>query len=362
MVDRRAEGSIGKRSHTGLEHVDEMDTILITLARKLFNCKYVEYRALSCANANAWVIRLLTEVGDSVLTPDIGHETYRTVGYAGFRGLKVHEFQLNEDFNVDLDIYEKMMKQIRPKAILIGHSHFLFPYPLRAMAKIAREFGARIMYDAAHVMGLIAGKQFQQPLQEGADVVTASTGKTMSAPLGGLFLHNDSELDKRSDAICDGIVSGSNSGRLASLAIVLAEHLEFGEMFYSQVVRNAQALARGLHEAGFTVLGKNRGFTQSHMLLVECSELGDQRELAAKMRQANIVFTPFSLPQYGPEGMSGFRLATMPCTAYGMKEREMQIIADFFKRVLLDREDLSKVVRDVKELRGEFTERQFCFQ
>lgn len=358
LIDRAAAGFIGKRAHTGLEHVDEIDKILVTLARKLFNCNYVEYRPLSCVHANAWVLRLLTEIGDNVLAPDMGHPCYR-VTYAGYRGLKVHEFHFNEDFNVDLDIYEKMVKQVRPTAIFIGHSYFFFPYPLREMAKIAHEFGARIMYDAAHVLGLIAGKQFQQPLQEGADVMTSSTGKVFSASLGGLILHNDPEFAKRSDAL-DCIVSGRNSGRLASLAMVLAEHLAFGEMFYSQVLRNAQALARGLHEAGFTVFGKNRGFTQTHMLLMECSDLGECREWAAKMRQVNIVFTPYSLPKYG--GMCGFRLGTNPCTAYGMKEEEMKIIADFFKRVLLDHEDPSKVARDVKELRGKFTERHFCFQ
>jgi glycine hydroxymethyltransferase len=361
LINRAAAGSIGKRSHTGLEHIEQLDAVLVSVAKRLFGCDFVEYRALSAAVANGWALRLLTEVGDSVLALAIGHATYRGKGYAGMRGLKVHDLPVDEHFNVDVSVYEQLVKSIRPKAVLIGQSQFLFPYPLKEMAEIARNYGTRIMYDAAHVMGLIAGKQFQQPLQEGAYVVTSSTAKSLGASLGGLILYDDPELDRKNSEIWSGHVAGRNSGTLASLAIMLAEHLEFGEALYAQVVRNAQALGQALNDAGFDVFGKDLGYTRSHTILVDCAKLGDHRALAARMRQANIIFSPFSLPKYGAHGSSGFRLATVPCTAYGMREPQMQYIAECFRRVLLQSEDPSRVAREVRELRAQFSTRQYCF-
>lgn len=361
LVSRVVYGSIGRRSNTGLEMVDEIDRILLELCKRLFGSEYIEYRFLSCAMANGYVLRLLTQPGDRLLTLETADPTFKEVGYAGFRNLNIFEVPVNDDLNVDLNAYEDFVKSIQPKVIVVGQSYFLFPYPLREMAAIAKRFGATIIYDGAHILGLITGGCFQHPLQEGADILIGSTSKTLCASLGGLILHNSKTLDEKIDATWFGHVSGNNTARLAALAIAMAEHVEFGHQFFPQVVRNAQALGRALKEAGFQLVGDEHGYTQTHMVLVDCSNLERHLEFIGRMRQANIAFSPFSVSRKIDRPIYGFRLGTTVCTAYGMREPQMTEIANFFKRVIFDSEDPARVGLEASLLRRNFTERQFCF-
>lgn len=360
LANRAVSGTVGRRSNRRLETLDAIETRLIDSAKQLFDCQFVEHRFLSCAMLNGYALHLLTEPGDRLLAIDIIDPTFKEVGFAGFRGLEVHYFPLNDVLNVDLDVFQAHVRRVRPKVIAVGQSWFLFPYPLKEMEQIASEVGARIIYDAAHVLGLAAGRQFQAPLAEGASVVTGSTSKTLSASLGGILIHNDPALAQRIDETWIGHLSGNNSARLAALAITLAEHLEYGSDFYAKVVENAQHLGRALADRGFRLYGDKLGFTRSHTILVDGRMLGDHEALATKMGQANIVFSPFTLAKYGHPEFRGFRIATTVPTAYGMGSAEMDRIADFFGRVVLDAEPPERVIPDVIELRQQFLTRQFC--
>jgi len=227
------------------------------------------------------------------------------------------------------------------------------------MREIADEVGAKIMYDGAHVLGLIAGGEFQDPLSEGAFVLTGSTTKTLSCSLGGLILYNDPSLDKRIHEIMDvsAYVAGYNAARVAHLAVALAEYVEFGREFYVQVVKNAQALGKALDEEGFNVVGKVKGYTKSHMVLVDVSRIGGGMPVSKTLDKINIISSPVTLYNTG----DGVRLGTAPVTRYGMRESEMTTIAKFIRRAVRDKEDPEMLIRDVADFRKPFSRVHYCF-
>lgn len=202
-------GEVGQRHHKGARYIDELDAIVTELAKKLFGSKFAEHRPLTGSVANAMVMRCLTEVGDTILALEAprGHPSWRTEGYAGFRGLRVIDIPFDyEEWNIDLNKLKDMVDKLesKPKLFVIGSSVFLFPHPLKQLSGIAAEIGAKVWYDGAHVLGLIAGRVFQDPLAEGAYVLTGTTSKTLSGPIGGLILHNDPAFDKHIRSLLSG--------------------------------------------------------------------------------------------------------------------------------------------------------------
>ena len=217
-------------THRGARYATELVELTRDLAKKLFRVDFAEFRFWGCSVANAVAMRCLTEVGDAVLAlqKPRGHKSYREEGYGGHRGLQYCDIPFDfEEFDVDLDGFAEVSYRIRPKLMIVGTSLFLFPHPLREMGRIASEIGARIMYDGAHVLGLIAGGKFQDPIREGAYVLTGSAQKTLAGPVGGFILHNDSNLDAKVRRYLN-VYQGSIGNRIPSLAITLAEMLVFG--------------------------------------------------------------------------------------------------------------------------------------
>jgi glycine hydroxymethyltransferase len=253
---------------------------------------------------------------------------------------------------------------------LNGRSVFLFPSPIKELAEAAHDVGAYLVYDAAHVLGLIGGKQFQDPLREGADVMCGSTHKTLPGPQGGMILsdhkgdtpEDKSFLRKLGFAVFPGVTSSYHLHHVASKAIAYAEHLEFGEKYAKQTIRNAQQLAQALHERGFKVFGEKLGFTKSHQILLE---IGPRKgkEASQILEQAGIITNMNTIPgDEDPLNPSGLRLGTPELTRIGMKDEEMKDIAEFYKRILLDKEKPTKVQKDIKEFRKNFQEIHYCFK
>jgi len=371
---RYAEGTPGKRYYEGCKFFDNVELKAMELAKKLFNCSYVDVRPTAGTTANMAVLKALFKPGDTAIVLDLAngaHISFGKWGAAGVRGINLLSYPFNdEEMNIDIDGAVKLIKKVKPKACLNGRSVFLFPSPIKELAEAAHEVGAPLVYDAAHVLGLIGGKQFQDPLHEGADVMLGSTHKTLPGPQGGMILsdhkgdtdEDKSFLRKLNFGVFPGVTSSYHLHHVAAKAIAFAEHLEFGEAYAKQTIKNAQAFAQSLYERGFNVFGEKLGFTKSHQILVSIGP-GKGKEASKKLEDAGIITNMNTIPgDTDPLNPSGLRLGTPELTRIGMKEKEMDEVAEFYERALLKNEDPKKVKADVKEFRKDFQELHYCFK
>jgi len=370
---RYAEGTPGNRYYEGCHYFDLVEEKAMELARKLFRCSYADVRPTAGTTANMAVLKALIKPGETAVVLDTAngaHISFGKFGAAGVRGINLVSFPFsNEQMNIDVDNAVKLIKQVKPKLALCGQSVFLFPTPLKPIAEAAHEVGAYVVYDAAHVLGLIAGKRFQDPLHEGADVMNGSTHKTLPGPQGGMILSDhkgDSENDKKflrslGFGVFPGVTSSYHLHHVAAKAIAYAEHLEFGEAYADQIIKNAKRLAQALHERGFKVFGESLGFTESHQVLVEIGP-GKGKEASKALEKAGIVTNMNMIPgDTDPLNPSGLRLGTPELTRIGMKEQEMDEVARFYERALLKNEAPQKIKKDVKDFRTDYQELHYCF-
>ncbi len=371
---RYAEGTPGKRYYEGCEIFDRVEEKAIELAKQLFNCKYADVRPTSGTTANIGVLKALIKPGETACVLDLAngaHISFGKWGGAGVRGINLVSYPFNDkEMNIDIDGAVKLIKKIKPKLCLNGRSVFLFPSPIKDLAEAAHDVGAYLVYDAAHVLGLIGGKQFQDPLREGADVMNGSTHKTLPGPQGGMILsdHNKSTeksksfLRKINFGIFPGVTSSYHLHHVAAKAIAYAEHLEFGEAYAKQTIANAQAFAQSLFKRGFKVFGEKLGFTKSHQILLAIGP-GKGKEASKKLVEAGIVTNMNTIPgDEDPLNPSGLRLGTPELTRIGMKEKEMDEVAEFYKRILIDNEKSSKIKEEIKEFRKDYQELHYCFK
>ncbi|NOZ58663.1 MAG: serine hydroxymethyltransferase [Euryarchaeota archaeon] len=365
---RYAEGAPGRRFYQGCRYIDEVELLAIELAKRLFDAPYVNVQPTSGTVANLACFFALTRPGDTMMAlqvPHGGHISHAELSAAGVRGLRVKSFPFDEhEMNIDVDRAAEKIRRVEPKLLLFGASIFLFPHPVRELSEVAREVGATVMYDAAHVLGLIAGGRFQQPLREGADVVSASRHKTFPGPQGGVILAREEYASRLNRAVFPGLVSNHHLHHLAGFAVALAEMLEFGSAYAEQVVRNARALAQALSEEGFRVLCEHKGFTESHQVLVDVAEQGGGTRVAEALERANIILNKNLLPWDDinrSADPSGIRIGTQEVTRLGMGSGEMQTIAELIARVVIKGESTEKVKKDVAELRREFNRVHYSF-
>jgi glycine hydroxymethyltransferase len=269
-----------------------------------------------------------------------------------------------EIMNIDPDRMTAMIRDLKPRIVLLGGSLFLFPHPVREAADAAREVGATLVYDGAHVLGLIAGKRFQDPLREGAEVVTGSTHKTFPGPQGAIIMCKKELSDRIDEAVFPGTVSNHHLHHLAGLGVSLAEMIEFGGDYASAVITNAKSLAQALYERGFNVLCEPHGFTESHQVAVDVTNVGGSIRAATRLEEANIIVNKNLLPGDTvsvTDEPSGIRIGTQELTRIGMGTSEMDAIADFFKRIVLDSESPESVIDDVIELKSGYQKVCYCF-
>ncbi len=371
---RYAEGTPGHRYYEGCKFFDNVEEKAMELAKKLFNCHYVDVRPTAGTTANMAVLKALTRPGDPATVLDLAngaHISFGKWGAAGVRGINLISYPFNdEEMNIDIDGAVKLIKKVKPVIALNGRSVFLFPSPIKELAEAAHEVDAYLIYDAAHVLGLIAGKQFQDPIREGADVMNGSTHKTLPGPQGGMVISDhkgDTEEDKiflrkLGFGVFPGVTSSYHLHHVAAKAIAFAEHLEFGEAYAKQTIKNAQALGQALNERGFKVFGEKLGFTKSHQILLEIGP-GKGKETSKKLEDAGIVTNMNTIPgDTDPLNPSGLRLGTPELTRIGMKEREMEDIAEFYARAILKNENVKKIKSDIKEFRKDFQELHYCFK
>lgn len=378
--NRYAEGWPGERVYAGCRFIDQVEFKCIDLMKKLFKAEFVDVRPISGVVANLAVYTAFTEPGDTLLAlsiPSGGHITSgkkELGGTAGaVKGLTVEYLPFDyTELNIDVDktknkIKELMQKGKTPKFVMFGASVFPFPHPVRELVETVHSAGATVGYDAAHVAGLIAGGQFQDPLKEGSDVVSLSTHKTFFGPQHGGILSWEKNAERIKKATFPGMVSNHHLHAVAGLTIACAEMLEFGKEYASQVVRNAKALGQALYERGFKVLAEHKGFTQSHVILIDITEHGDGGTIEETLEKANVIINRNLLPWDIKEGRhfmhpGGIRMGVSEVTRLGMKEREMDEIGEFTKRIIVDKEPLEKVKADIAEFRKAYQKVQYCFE
>lgn len=370
MMHRYAEGRPGKRYYQGTKYVDIVEEMVSKLFGELLNVNYVEPRAISGTIANATVFRVLGNPGDKALIAPVqagAHVSHTKFGTLGALGIEHVEMPFDTDsWNIDVDKAIKMISDLRPKFVTLGASVYLFPHPNKEIAEAAHEVGAYVVHDVAHVLGLIVGKKWPNPIHEGADIATSSTHKTFPGPQGGLIFTNDGELYKAvSRVIFPWFVSNHHLHRLPATAVTAIEMKYFGESYADQVVRNARAFAEALCSEGFKVLAENLGFTKSHMLVIDVTDLGGGSKVAQELESANIIVNKNLLPWDPPEAVknpSGIRLGTQEMTRYGAVESDFKEIAIIMRDLLINRKDPTEVKRKVIEFRKEFTEVKYTFK
>ena len=368
LAHRYAEGVVGHRFYQGCKYIDEIEAKTIELAKELFRAEHVNVQPISGVNANIAAFFALAKPGDTIISLDVpygGHISHVRYSAAGVRGLRVmsHPFD-PEIMNIDTDRMTAMIRDVKPRIVLLGGSLFLFPHPVREAADAAREVGATLVYDGAHVLGLIAGKRFQDPLREGAEVVTGSTHKTFPGPQGAIIMCKKELSDRIDEAVFPGTVSNHHLHHLAGLGVSLAEMIEFGEDYASAVIANAKSLAQALYERGFDVLCEPYGFTESHQVAVDVTKVGGSIRAATKLEEANIIVNKNLLPGDSVSATvepSGIRIGTQELTRIGMGTSEMDAIADFFKRIVLDSESPESIRKDVIELKSGYQKVCYCF-
>ena len=366
---RYAEGLPGERYYEGNEDVDEVENLCLDLARRLFRCRFADVRPISGTVANLAVLKALADPGDLVGTSrlaDGAHISSASFGAFGLRGVRPVYYAWDpERMTIDVARTREILRAVRPKLCLFGLSLFLFPLPIEELRPTLEEIGAVGWYDAAHVLGLIAGGEFQDPLHEGCAVLSASTHKTLPGPQHGILLGEtaDPELLRRlQQAAFPGVTSNHHLHTMAALAVALAEHLAFGADYARQTVRNARALGQALHERGFDVLAPGLGFTRSHTIAVRVTKEGGGEDVARRLSAAGIITNKNLLPgDKSPKHPQGVRLGTPEVTRVGMRESEMDRIAELFDLLLHRGRSTEEVRAAAAELKSGFTTLRYCF-
>lgn len=368
---RYAEGLPFKRYYQGCGGFDTIEELGLNLAKKLFNVPFANIQSTSGTVSNIAAMKALAKPGDSITavsTADGGHISHARMGAVGLRDLNLSTYPWDEDrMEPDIDASAALIRETAPKIALFGQSVFLFPTPLKELADAAHEVGSTVMYDGAHVLGLIAGGCFQDPLHEGADVMTGSSHKTFPGPQGGFILssNEDEKFQRRlNNAVFPGTCSSYHLHHVAGKVIALAEFEEYGAELSRNTIANAQSFAAALAAEGFDVLAESRGYTASHQVLTRHGDLdsGAGTKAADLLEQAGIITNMNMLPgDTKALTPSGLRLGVQELTRVGMGTDEMLDVARFYARVLLDGEDPAAVKRDVKEFKSDYQIIRYCF-
>lgn len=368
---RAAEGHIGRvnRWFAGTQYIDEVESLCVELLKKAFRCNYADHRLMGSMIGNMAIYHALAKPGDRVMTasqPFGGHSSNRHDGPAGTRGVEIHDIAYDPvELEVDLDKFAEDAQRIQPKLVVMGMSMTLFPLPVREMSTIISEWGGKFIFDGAHQAGLIAGKQFQDPLNEGADVLTGSAGKTFSGPQSGMLMWNDASLtEPLTEAIFPVLAATHQVNRVAALAVSAAEMVEYGEVYMAQIVKNSQALGKALDERGVPVLAAHRGYSKTHQVIADVKQFGGGLDVAHKLAEANLITNKNLIPGDQPKDWdrpSGLRIGTIEVTRLGLMEPDMATIADFIARVLVENEDVASVQKDVEEFRLPLQDFYYCF-
>jgi len=372
------EGHVKLRYYQGQRYITKIENRSADLTKDLFGCNWIDVRLVSGTHANLATFSGLsaaTKNKKMVVAPlSCGaHISHDYTGLAGkVMGLQTidHAYDIKE-MNIDPDKSAAIIRKTKPGIVTFGGSLFLFPHPLKELKEAARDVDAYVVYDAAHVLGLIAGGQFQDPLREGADFITASTHKTFPGPQGGVVLANSGDertkvgIESVQHSIFPLTTSNTHLARLPAIGLTALEMKVFGKELARQTVKNAQVAGECLFENGIKVLGEKKGFTRSHQIAVDIREYGGGKKVAEDLEEANIIVNKNLLPYDNPKDKknpSGLRIGFQDVTRRGFNENDIKQLCDLMVDVIKGKRAPSDVRENTIALRQRFKEIKYGFQ
>lgn len=347
-ANKYAEGYPAKRYYGGCEHVDILEELAIERVKKLFGCDHACVQPHSGANANNAVYQAFLQPGDTVMGMNLAHGGHLTHGSpVNMSGILYHfvPYNVNDDGFLDYDEIRKIARECRPKMIVAGASAYPREIRFDLFADIAKEVGAYLFVDMAHIAGLVAAGLHQSPVPY-ADVVTSTTHKTLRGPRGGIILCKEEHAKAIDKAIFPGTQGGPLMHIIAAKAVCFGEALkpEF-KMYQEQVVKNARALAEAMSEEGFHLVS---GGTDNHLMLVDLQNMGiTGKEMQNRLDEVYITVNKNAVPNdpASPFVTSGIRVGTPAVTTRGLKEEDMKTIARLIKMTVTDFEEKADEIR-----------------
>lgn len=333
LGSRPSLGYPGDKYEMGLEAIEEIEVIAAELAAEIFGAKYAEIRVGSGALANLYGFLALAKPGDSIIAPPGsigGHVTHHADGCAGLYGLTTHAAPIDADgYTLDLTALRDLVHAVRPKIITVGGSLNLFPHPVAEVRKIADQVGAKVLFDAAHQCGIIAGAVWANPLSEGAHLMTMSTYKSLGGPAGGLIVTNDAEIAQRLDAIAfPGLTANFDAAKSAALALTLLDWRDHGQAYAKAMVDLANALAHELANLGIPVHAIGRGATTSHQFAIEAAGFGGGQAASKTLRKAGFLACGIGLPiAEVVNDLNGLRIGTPELARRGVTPADAPALA-----------------------------------
>lgn len=350
------------REYAGNKYINEFEKEMHELVSSVFGGTYVDLRPIGGHMAGMSVVLGILEPGDLVIEVSLADWGHGLVGpMCQLRQfdetINVEYMKFDKNGAVDTDALKEMATRLKPKMIIFGGSGTLFEEPVKELRQIADENDIVIAYDASHVTGLIAGGVLFNPLKEGADIMFGSTHKSFPGPQGGFVVSDRKDLmEKVGNALSPSLVTSHHLNRLPAFAVSLLEIKEFGNAYATQVVKNSKALAEAMAAEGFDVKGAERGYTQTHLILVNLGEYVSESP-GKFLEEAGILCSD----DFSGE-MPEVRIGTPEVTRRGMKEEEMKEIAKLFKRALIDKEDIESLKNDIEALALKFGSYEYAFK
>lgn len=357
-TNKYAEGYPGRRYYGGCEHVDEIETLAIERARKLFGAEHACVQPHSGAQANMAVYQAFIQPGDTVMGMNLNHGGHLTHGSPVNQSGKLYHFvpyNVGEDGFLDYDEIRKIAKECKPKMIVAGASAYPREIRFDLFADIAKEVGAYLFVDMAHIAGLVAAGLHQSPVPY-ADVVSTTTHKTLRGPRGGLILCKEEYAKQVDKAVFPGTQGGPLEHVIAAKAICFGEALkpEFRN-YQEQIVKNAHALAEAMLEEGFDLVS---GGTDNHLMLVDLRKMNlTGKEMQNRLDEVYITVNKNGIPNdpQKPGITSGIRIGTPAVTTRGLKEPEMKEIAGLIRLAAVDFEkNVDQIRRAVTDICGRY--------
>ncbi|MFW9924634.1 MAG: hypothetical protein ACFFDW_15235 [Candidatus Thorarchaeota archaeon] len=341
----------------GTKYIQKIIAKTESYIRELFDANHSLVSALSGNLCDLAVILGLTKSNDKIMVVNAGSSGGYPLDY-DFFGRKKMNFHFSEnDMNLLIEENIEEIKKIKPKLVIFGASFIPFPEPVK---EITQEFQKKknitFAYDGSHVLGLIAGKQFQDPLNEGAHILLGSTHKSFPGPQGGIIVTNDLERYEKLQAVLDldlekgiRLVDNNHPNRIAALGVTALEMIEYGKSYAEQIIKNSKALAKSLHKKGVPVKFANKEFTESHQVIIKTEDYSEGNTIKTKAEKYGLIID------------SGIRLGTSEITRLGMKELEAKEIGTIFSKIYHD-EDTDEILGKIAGLAELFQKTIYCFE
>jgi glycine hydroxymethyltransferase len=342
------------RFYMGTKFIDEIEELASRVAREVFRADYADTRPLSGHIADWIVLSCFTKTGDSIMSVSPANGGYPGIsdqGITQFMHLKNLYYPFDKDrMNLKVQESAELIEKAKPRLVVFGSSFILFPPPVKELSKTARSVGATIAFDGAHVLGLVAGGKFQDPLREGASILIGSTHKSLFGPQGGIIVSDSARGKVIKAAIFPSFVDNAHYNRIAALAMALYELRSFGNDYADQVIKNAKALGEALDENGVPIKCREYGYTESHQVHLDNARMPKEMDYTKLLEEANIIVD------------KGTRFGACEVTRRGMKQGEMERIASLIARVIVKKESTERIKKEAMKLAADFDGLEYCFK